>query len=140
MPAELIAILTTLATASVAGIISYWAGLGLKRREWRLQIARERLASREGLYAEFLTLASAHVLLAIEEKADAVSAFRQITEKREHIAMVSSPAVSQAADDLWQAAIEANAVENTADSGFAALKATFIREVRAELSRLEAKA
>ena len=49
MPSEVIAIVSTLIGAVVAGVISYVAGRGMKTHEWKLALAREEIASRKSL-------------------------------------------------------------------------------------------
>lgn len=135
MPSELLTIVGTLSAAVVAGVISYFAGRGMKTHEWRLAQAREELASRKILYAAFLTEAQRLVIQASEKKLPDVAVLDTLNRQYAEITLMGSAAVTDAAMHVFDYVLLAHAREETVAEAleFHSRKDAFLKAARDEL-------
>ena len=134
MPPELLAVVSTLLGAMVAGFISFIAGRGLKTHEWRLAMAREGVAVRQRLYAEFLNEAQALYLQSLDEKISRVGDVKGLTRSFEEICLLSNDSTVNTARLICDVVFDAHSVEPIEKLSFYDAKQAFIKEARAELA------
>lgn len=145
MPVELstvaITLSTTLIGAAVAGVISYVAGRGMKIYEWRLSLAKEDIAARRRLYAEFLAEADRLILQSMERKLTATSALKELTVKLSEISLLSTEPVLEAAKAICDYALSAHTAERATrdERNFYELKKNFIAAARNEIASYEGR-
>ena len=136
MPPELTTIAGTLAAALVAGLVSYWAGRGMKTHEWRLAQAKEELAARKALYAAFLAEAQRLVIQATEEKIHQVTELDTLSRQYAEITLVGSKPVTEAAMHVYDEVLVAHVRSDpTAEEAinFHPRKEAFLNAARTEL-------
>lgn len=129
----------TLASAAVAGFISYIAGRSMKSHEWRLTIVREGIQARQRLYGEFLTEAGRLQLLSIENKVSEAAAFHDLFRKLAEIELLASDDVVEVAKQIANAVMSSHVAGHTETgqaSDYPSLKAEFISSAKRELKRL----
>jgi hypothetical protein len=105
MRPEFITVFATLFGVLVGGFINYFSSRSVKNHEWRLALARDQVASRQKLYAEFLVEAQRLATQAIEEKLSSVSDFSALLGKHAEISLVSPEGVVDAAQKLVDSTI-----------------------------------
>lgn len=135
MPSEFFTIAGTLSAAVLAGIISYFAGRGMKTHEWRLALAKEEFASRKSLYAAFLAEAQRLVIQASDKKFSDAAALDTLSRQYAEITLVGDSSVSAAAMYVFDSVILANLRDTTASEGleFHPRKEAFLKAARDEL-------
>ena len=135
MPSELITIAGTFGVALVAGVISYFAGRGMKTHEWRLAQAKDELASRRALYAAFLAEAQRLIIQASENKLSNVDGLDTLNRQYAEITLVGSSPVTEAAMHVFDSVLLANVREETAEEAlsFHPRKEAFLKAARNEL-------
>ena len=128
--------LGTLATATVAGAVSYIAGRSMKSYEWRLGMVREEIQTRQRLYAGFLAEADRLVLLSIENKLSEVGGLHDLFRRLSEIELLGSENVIASAKDMADHAMSSHVAGDKAARrvpGFHALKSKFIASVKEEM-------
>jgi hypothetical protein len=135
MSSELVTIAGTLSAALLAGVISYFAGRGMKTHEWRLALAKEELASRKSLYAAFLAEAQRLVIQASDKKFSDAATLNTLSGQYAEITLVGSAEVIEAAIHLFDSVILANVRDETAAEAmeFHPRKEAFLKAARNEL-------
>ena len=136
MPPELTTIAGTLAAALVAGLLSFWAGRGLKTHEWKLSLAKEEAAAKKKLYAEFLAEAQRLIIRATEEKVHQASELDRINNQYAEITLVGGKAVSEAAMQVFDSVLLAHVQSDqtaTEAMQFHPRKQAFLEAARHEL-------
>ncbi len=144
MPANLAEILVpvagSLTAALVAGVASYLAGRGMRSHDWRLGIARERLAERQRLYARFVAESDRNLLVA-NDAGKALANVMPLFSSYAEISLLGSEPVREAAKRMCDLALAANARGQDADAGrFHPAREAFIVAARAELASIEGAA
>lgn len=135
MPSELIAIISTLVGAVVAGVISYIAGRGMKTHEWKLALAREEIASRKSLYVAFLAESQRLLIQSTHTKISSVTELKDLDARFAEISLLSSAPVVEAAKLIVDSILSAHtAGRERDDTNFYARKQSFIDAVRQELA------
>lgn len=135
MPSEVIAIISTLIGAVVAGVISYLAGRGMKTHEWKLALAREEIASRKNLYVAFLAEAQRLLMQSTHTKISSVAELKDLDAKYAEISLLASESVVEGAKLVVDAILSAHAAgTEREDMDFYARKQSFIDAVRIELA------
>lgn len=128
---------STGAVAILAAGLSYAAGKGMKRQEWDLALRREKVAVRQRLYAAFLAEADRQILLSLEKKSSAATAFHDVTRMFSEIELLSSDTVTAAARAMCNRVIGSHGAEEQERNDFYALKQAFIQHARAEIASYE---
>ena len=129
----------TLASAAVAGFISYIAGRSMKSHEWRLTIVREGIQARQRLYGEFLTEAGRLQLLSIENKVSEAAAFHDLFRRLAEIELLASDDVVEVAKQIAGTVMSSHRAGHTEagqEPDYHSLKAKFISSAKNELKRL----
>lgn len=141
MSSELVAVLGTLFGTLVGGLINYFSSRSVKNHEWRLALARDQVASRQKLYAEFLVEAQRLVVQAREEKITSLADLNALNGKFAEISLVAPDSVVEAAQKLADSAITSHSAQpakEVADSF--KLKTAFISAARQDISRVLSEA
>lgn len=136
MPPELTTIAGTLAAALVAGLVSYWAGRGMKTHEWRLALAKEEVAARKALYASFLSEVQRLIIQSTEDKFHETSKLETLNQLYAEITLLGSTPVTEAAALLFDAVLLENMRDDiTAEEAmeFHPRKQAFLKAAREEL-------
>ena len=140
MPSEFVTVAGTLSAALVAGLLSYWAGRGMKTHEWRLALAKEDMAIRRTLYAAFLAEAQRLIIQASEDKVHAVAELDLLSRHYAEITLVGEKPVCEAAVQVFDAVLLAHVREQTAAEAleFHPRKEAFLNAARTEIRSLRA--
>jgi hypothetical protein len=137
MQSEIIAVLGTLSGALLGGLINYFSNRGVKSHEWRLALARDQIAIRKKLYAEFLVEVQQHVAKARDNKISSLSDLNPIHGKYAEICLVASPSVTDAAKKLADYAIVSSASQPAKEvAEFFLLKERFILVARDDMAKV----
>jgi len=137
LAAPLLSFISTVTVALIAGVLSYFAGKGMKRHEWELNLRREKVAVRQRLYAEFLAEADRHVIQSMKEKVSDVTSLYEIIRKFSEIELLSSEEVSAAARSICDYIVSSHAIEGKTRENFYELKQAFIRNAKQEIANYE---
>ena len=137
LPVPLLSFISTASVAVVAGTLSYVAGKGMKKHEWALNMRREKVVTRQRLYADFLAEADRQVLQSMKEKVGDVAAFYELTRKFSEIELLSSDEVCAAAKLICDHVISSHAIDGKVGTAFYDLKRTFIHSARTEMANYE---
>src|SRR3989344_8745608 len=108
MSSEVIAVLSTLVGAIVAGVISYAAGRGMKTHEWRLSLAKEEIASRKTLYVGFLAEVHRLLIQSTHKKVASVVELKDLDAKYAEISLLGSKPIVESAKLLVDAILSAH--------------------------------
>lgn len=136
MPPEVVSILGTLGAVLVGGFISYLAGKSTKKHEWRLSIARERAASNQQLYAEFLVEAERLVMEEREDKISSLSDQSPMKAKFAEVCLVASGELVAQARTLADYALTSHSAQSSKEvADFPKLKQAFISAARQDIAR-----
>lgn len=143
MPASfaeiIVPVAASLGGALVAGWVSYIAGRGVRLHEWKLQLARERILERQRLYAKFIAEADRNLLTVATGGTKSIDNVMPLFALQAEIWLLSSQSVRDAAKQICDLALSANAAgKNRAEGDAFAAKIAFIEAARAELAALEA--
>lgn len=126
----------TLATASVAGFISYVAGRSMKSHEWRLMLTREKVQVRQRLYAEFLAEVDRLLLLSIQSKISDPAGFHDLIRRFSEIELLATDELTKVAKEITDYAMSSHLIEQKADSQkpiFHSLRSKFILIAKSDL-------
>lgn len=141
MPSEVIAILGTLSGALLVGLINYFSNRSVKNQEWRLALARDQVASRQKLYAEFLVEAQRLVVLAREDKISSLTDLNALNGKYAEVCLVAPRIVVEEAKKLADYAVTSHAVQPAKEvADFFALKERFIAVAREDMTKVLSEA
>ncbi|WP_435627235.1 hypothetical protein [Candidatus Ferrigenium straubiae] len=141
MPTELIAVLGTLFGTLVGGLINYFSSRGVKNHEWRLALAKDQVASRQKLYAEFLVEAQRLVVQAREEKITSLADLNSLNGKFAEVSLVAPDSVVDAAQKLADSAITSHSAQPAKEvADFFKLKTAFIAAARQDIARVLSEA
>lgn len=137
MAPEIITTIAALGGTLVGGLINYLSSRSVKNHEWRLSLAKDQVASRQKLYAEFLVEAQRLVLQAHEEKISSLYDLNALTSKFAEISLVAPDSVVEAARKLTDTAIASHVVPPAKEvADFFKLRAAFISSVRQDIARV----
>ncbi|MDK9715248.1 MAG: hypothetical protein OEL86_14295 [Sulfuritalea sp.] len=141
MPPELTAILATLLGVLLGGLINYSASRNAKSHEWRLAIAKEKAASRQKLYGEFLVEAQRLVVQARENKISSLTDLNGVNGKFAEISLVASELVIEEAKKLADYALTNHSSQPAKEAAnFFQVKANFIAAARHEIGEILSEA
>ena len=141
MSPALIAVLGTLLGTLVGGFIHYFLNRSVKNHEWRLALARDQIASRQKLYAEFLVEAQRLVVQAREEKIFSLADLNALNGKFAEVSLVAPDCVVEAAQKLADAAISSHSAQPAKEvSDLFKLKVAFIAVARQDIARVLSEA
>lgn len=141
MPSEVIAVLGTLSGALLVGLINYFSNRSAKSHEWRLALARDQVASRQKLYAEFLVEAQRLVVQAREDKISRLADLNALNGKYAEVCLVAPQSVTEVAKKLADYAITSHAVQPAKEvADFFVLKESFIVVAREDMARVFSEA
>lgn len=141
MPSELIAVLGTLSGALLVGLINYFSNRSAKNHEWRLMLARDQVANRQKLYAEFLVEAQRLVVQAREDKITSLSHLNALNEKYAEVCLVAPESVIEAAKKLSDYAITSHPVQPAKEvADFFRFKEGFIAVAREDMAKVLSEA
>lgn len=137
MTSEIITTIAALGGTLVGGLINYLSSRSVKNHEWRLSLAKDQVASRQKLYAEFLVEAQRLVLQAHEEKISSLYDVNALTSKFAEISLVAPDSVVEAAKKLTDTAITSHVVPPAKEvADFFELRAAFISAARQDIARV----
>ncbi len=125
--------LGTAAVAILAGLLGWW----VKRSEWKRDIFRQKVATRERLYADFLAETDRLILMGMDEKYSQAISFHQMSRFFSEIEFLSSSAVVEAARDICAHVFYVHEVNALQDGSYAGLKKAFIVAARHEINGYE---
>jgi len=135
MASELLPVASVLAGVLTGGFINYFAMRSVKSYEWKLALAKEQMASRQKLYAEFLVEAQRLVVEAMERKIARPTELNAMNGKFAEISLVASEAVVNSARAVADYALESqSAAGPTESSDFFSLKRAFIDAARKDIA------
>lgn len=137
MLTDLIAPLLNFAGTAAVAILAAFLGWSAKKSEWKHDIFRQKVATRQRLYADFLAETDRLVLKSIDEKSSRASEFHQMTRYFSEIELISANAVVDAAKTIWEVILDSHSVTRQRDTSYAELKAIFIAAAREEISEYE---
>lgn len=141
MSPELVAVLGTLFGALVGGLINYFSSRSVKNHEWRLALAKDQVASRQKLYAEFLVEAQRLVVQAREEKITSLADLNALNGKFAEISLVAPDSVVEVAQKLADSAITSHSAQPAKEvADFSKLKTAFIAAARQDIARVLSEA
>jgi hypothetical protein len=141
VPPEILAVLGTLLGALVGGLINYFSSRSVKNHEWRLALAKDQVASRQKLYAEFLVEAQRLVVQAREEKITSLADLNALNSKFAEVSLVAPDGVVEAAQKLTDSAITSHSAQPAKEvADFFKLKMSFIAEARQDIARVLSEA
>ncbi len=141
MQSEVIAVLGTLSGALLVGLINYFSNRSVKNHEWRLALARDQVAGRQKLYAEFLVEAQRLVVQAREDKISSLTDLNALNAKFSEVCLVAPQSVIEVAKKLADYAITSHAVQPASEvADFFALKSDFIEAAREDLAKVLSEA
>jgi len=137
MPNELIAILGALGGVLVGGLINYVATRSVKHHEWKLALAKDQIASRQKLYAEFIVEAQRLVVQSRENKISSLVDLDQLNGKFAEVSLVAPETVVLAAHAVADYAQCSHAAESAAIvSNFFTLRQKFIDAARKDIASI----
>jgi hypothetical protein len=135
---EIITAVAVFSGTVAGGIITHLSSRGLRDREWRLALRRERLQAREALYVSYLSIAQSHVVKAIGfQRIEHVSDLNGLNDALARIEMVASAEVLNSAKALFQGVLDSQSAGKKTDIDFYKAKQSYVQAVRNELSSLE---
>lgn len=141
MPPEFITPATSVAgtiiVAILAGIISYAAGKGMKRHEWRLNMRRESFMTRQRLFSELLIETDKAILRSLDEKFSHPSEFHDLSKRFSELELLADNVVVTAAKALYDEVLHAHVRGEGRKSNYNERKQAFIAAARLELAALE---
>lgn len=137
MASDLVAVIGALSGVAIGGLINYLASMRVKNHEWRLSLARDRVALLQKLYVEFLGEAQRVVRLAREEKVASLSDFDFLHSKMAEVSLVAGDEVVAQAHKLVDCAVTSrNAPPANEVSKYFELRKSFIAAARAEIQKV----
>lgn len=134
---DLTAPLLNFASTAAIAILAAFLGWSAKKSEWKRDIFRQKVATRQRLYVDFLTETDRLVLKSIDEKSRRASEFHQMTRHFSEIELLSADAVIEAAKTILDGILDSHSVTSLRDASYAELKAVFIAAARREISEYE---
>lgn len=141
MSSELVAVLGTLFGTLVGGLINYISNRSVKNHEWRLALAKDQVASRQKLYAEFLVETQRFVAQAREEKISSLAGLNALNGKFAEVSLVAPDSVVEAAQKLTDSALTSHSAQPAKEvSDFFKLKVAFIAAARHDIVRVLSEA
>ena len=141
MQSEVIAVLGTLGGALLVGFINYLSNRSGKNHEWRLALARDQVASRQRLYAEFLVLAQRFVVQAREGKTSSLADLTVLNGKYAEVCLVAPQSVTEVAKRLADYAITSDTAQSAKEvADCFVLEERFIVVARADIARVLSEA
>lgn len=141
MQSEVIAVLGTLGGALLVGFINYLSNRSGKNHEWRLALARDQVASRQRLYAEFLVLAQRFVVQAREGKISSLDDLTVLNGKYAEVRLVAPQSVTEVAKRLADYAITSDTTQSAKEvADCFVLEERFIVVARADIARVLSEA
>ncbi len=122
----------TAAVAVLAASLGWWA----KKSDWKRDIYRQKVATRQRLYADFLAETDRLALKSMDEKTSKVGEFHPMTRYFSEIELLSAVPVNAAK------AVCANILESHSEipqgaASYAELKAAFVAAARKEIDEYE---
>jgi ribosomal protein L1 len=137
MPSEVVAVLGTLSGALLVGLINYFSNRSVKNHEWRLALAREEVAGRQKLYAEFLVEAQRLVVQAREDKISSATDLNALNGKYAEVCLVAPQSVIEEAKKLAEYAITSHAAQPAKEAAdFFSIKERFIAVAREDMAKV----
>ncbi len=136
MRSELIAVVGALAGVIIGGLINFLASRSAKNLEWRQALAREKMSTRQKLYAEFLVECQRLVVAAMEEKLSGPRELNVMNGKFAEISLVADEKVIECAKKLADYALSSHSQGGVGDRDFFVLKQSFINAARTEIASL----
>ena len=137
MPSEIIAVLGTLSGALLVGLINYFSNRSVKNHEWRLALARDQVAIRQKLYAEFLVEAQRLVVQAREDKISSLNDLNALNGKYAEVCLVAPLSVIEEAKKLADCAISSHAAQPAKEvADFFLFKEGFIAVAREDMANV----
>ena len=141
MQSEVVAVLGTLGGVLLTGTINYFSNRNGRNHAWRLALARDQVAIRQKLYAEFLVEAQRLVVQAREERVTALRDLNAMNCKFAEVCLVSSVPVIEVAKKLANYSLTSQAVQPADEvANFAFLKDCFIAAARVDMARILSEA
>lgn len=141
MPTELIAVLGTLFGALIGALINYFSSRSIKNHEWKLALARDQVASRQKLYAEFLVEAQLLVVQAREDKITSLADLSPLNGKFSEVSLVAPDSVVEAAQKLTDSAITSRSAPPAKEvADFFKFRKAFIAAARQDIVRILSEA
>ena len=141
MQPEVIAVLGTLAGALLVGLINHFSNRSVKNHEWRLALARDQVASRQKLYAEFLVESQRLVVQARESKVFSLNDLNALNGKYAEVCLIAPQSVINEAKKLAEYAITSHAVQPAKEvADFFRLKEGFIVVARKDVAKVLSEA
>jgi hypothetical protein len=135
MASELLPVASALGGVLTGGFINYFAMRSVKNYEWKLALAKEQMASRQKLYAEFLVEAQRLVVQAIERKIAGATELHTMYGKFAEISLVASEAVVDSARAVADYALASHSPDGPSESSnFFSLKQAFIDAARKDIA------
>lgn len=137
MSNELIAVLGALGGTLVGGFINYVATRSVKNHEWKLALAKDQVATRQKLYAEFLVEAQRFVIQSRENKISSLADLNPLNGKFAEVSLVAPEAVVHTARAVTDYALCSQSADNAATvSNFFALRQAFIDSARKDIASI----
>lgn len=137
MTTDLVSVLGTLAGVAIGGVIVYLSNRSLKILEWHHAIARDRSATRQRLYAEFLTEVQKTVSQGREGRLATLSSYDALNAKFAELSLFANDDVLSKANSLKEYAICSQSTEPASiASQYPKLLQIFIVTARSELSNI----
>jgi hypothetical protein len=136
-----IPVCASIASAIVAAVVSFIAGRGLKEHEWRLAVAKDRLADRRSLYGRFLSESDSMLSASIASQQPlTMERFTQLISLNAEISLVGNEEIrktAQAVCALYLSLLTSKENQNEEGGDFFATKSAFLKAARLELEGLE---
>lgn len=135
MPNELIAVLGALGGVLVGGLTNYVATRSVKHHEWQLALAKDQVATRQKLYAEFLVEVQRLVIQSRENKISSLADFDPLNGNFTEVSLVAPETFVHTARAVTDYAVCSHSIDSAATvPNFFVLKQVFIDAARKDIA------
>jgi hypothetical protein len=139
MSSDLVPVVTALGGVLLGHLLSYFTITRTKEREWRLSLAKDEIAARRKLYAEFLAEAQNVVVAAMKQKSADLAALNPMNTRFAEITLLCPDPVIEAARRIADYGLTCHSEAGPKEEiSFYRLKEGFIDAAKADIAALHA--
>ena len=128
--------LNFVSTAAVA-VLAASLGWRAKQSEWKRDISRQRIATKQRLYADFLAETNRLTLESMDQKSSEAAKFHQMTGIFAEIELLSEEPLVEAARAICASVVDSHTAKPRNTPIYDQMKAAFVKAARDEISECE---